>query len=583
MEHNMEHNDEELRLAPIEEDELRLAPIEDEDAKKPIAPDVPYNTGTRLIPVICSACKTRLYAGEDQVGLWKCCPDCGRLTEIRAVPPKFMLIANDPEAAGGYNIQEPDVSRQDIFQLKAENQKTFEEHREQQNRKRMENRLPPPIFIDQPPIMEGVLNNFLKSREEKVEENALARQQQKIEKETEAVKQAVRNGTLESYLADSKNKSGRVVDSGTPKPVEDRFPPDTETSPPVISPPLPPPIPPPTSPLPPALTVFPPPLPPEIPSVPPDIPLAVPPIPPVQSIPLPIPAGSEHSVSSSAPSSSRSRSHSHLRSSGSQHRVSDSLWLPLFDARCRSRMIILTVCGLMGNLTGEKARSMIWQIVFDKVYGQSAGYSYNLAESGFFLINFWVGAVLSVIWLAMLFLFGISLFLETASGKDKIEHWIPFDLDFGFSYIGWSCLILLVSGFPGFIVWQGTAFFLPDKESTLIILHFIGQFLCFPVLFLCVIESDTFYGNFPRQTLTSLYRYPLLWLQLYYKAVVLVGIPAMILWGLLFTGTALAEHWFMQSLFYYLIAAILLTFCGYFILLYFRLLGKTAWEIRLKE
>ncbi|MDR2115414.1 MAG: hypothetical protein LBP87_03430 [Planctomycetaceae bacterium] len=562
----MEREDEEFRLTPIEEDELGLAPIEDEEAQKPVAPDIPYNAGTRLIPVICSACKTRLYAGENQVGLWKRCPDCGRLTEILAVPPKFMLIADDPEAAGGYDIQEAEVSGQDIFRLKAENQKSFEEYREKQNRNRLENRLPPPVFIDQPPIVEGVLNHFLKSREEKNEEDALLQRQLEIEKETEAIKMAARNGKLESYLSGSENNSDKTVDLVTPKPFEKQFPFDkstSSTSSPVIPPPLPPPLPSPLSPplpppLPPVLTVCPPPLPQEVPS-----------------ISLPFPVNSDGSSYSSR-SHSRSRSHS----SGSHSYFSGSLWSPLFDVRCRSRMIILTICGFLGNFTGEKARSMIWQIVFDKVYGQFAGYSYNLMESGFFLINFWFGGVLSIIWLAMLFLFGISLFLETASGKDRIERWIPFDLDFGFSYIGWSCLILFVSGFPGFIIWQGCSFFLSDKESILIILHFIGQFLCFPVLFLCVIESDTFYGNYPRQTLTSLYRRPQLWLKLYTEAVILISIPITILIGLFFAGTAWAEHWFMQSLFYYLISAILLTFCGYFVLLYFRLLGKTAWEIQ---
>jgi hypothetical protein len=64
---------------------------------------------------------------------------------------------------------------------------------------------------------------------------------------------------------------------------------------------------------------------------------------------------------------------------------------------------------------------------------------------------------------------------------------------------------------------------------------------------------------------------------------VLIGVPITIIAGLLIAGTALEKHWFMQSLFYYLIAAALLTVCGYFILFYFRLLGKTAWEIRLKQ
>ncbi|MDR0704022.1 MAG: hypothetical protein LBF88_03455 [Planctomycetaceae bacterium] len=553
----MEHNDDELRLAPIAEDELGFAPIEDDDINKTIAPDIPYNAGVRLIPVICSACKTRLYAGENQVGLWKRCPDCYRLTEILAVPERFMLTADDPEAAGGYNIQEPDVSRQDIFQIRAENQRLFKEDQEKQNRIRHENRLPPPVFIDKPPMMENALNRLLKSGKEKKDEESVIQQQREIEEETEAIKQAVRSGTLDAYLAGSQNNSG-ANDPAVRKRLEKQRQFDAATSSPTPpSMPLPPPLPPSTS----SPSSSPSTLPPPLPS-----PLTIFPSPSQSEIPL-----------LSKPSKIS------LPSERSQHAASDFLWSPLFDSHCRARMVVLTLCGFLGNLTGEKARSMIWQILFDRVYGQTSGYSYNLIESGFFLVNFWFGAVLSIVWLTMLFLFGISLFLETSAGKDRVENWIPFDLDFGCSYIGWSLLILFVSGFPGFIVWQGTSFFMPDQESALIILHFIGQFLCFPILFLCVIESDTFYGNYPRKTLTSLYQHPGLWLKLYGKAIVLIGIPTAILAGLLLAGTALEKHWFMQSLFYYLIAAVLLTFCGYFVLFYFRLLGKTAWAIRLKE
>ncbi|MDR1964733.1 MAG: hypothetical protein LBQ50_13240 [Planctomycetaceae bacterium] len=576
----MEHDEEELRLAPIEDDELGLAPIKDEEAEKPIAPEIPYNAGVRLIPVICSACKTRLYAGEDQVGLWKRCPDCDRLTEIRAVPARFMLIANDPEAAGGYKIQEPEISGQDIFQLKAENQKSIDEYRKKQNQNRMENRLPPPVFIDRPPMLDGVLNQFLKSSEEKEEESEIIHRESEIEREVEAVKRAVRNGKLEEYLAQSESRSPTPneppPDPAARKRIEKQRQFDA-----AVSLPTPPP-------LPPVLTVHSPPLPPKAPPSFSEIPSSFSETSqPISKLPQHLSENSFHSSNSpkspKSPDSSGSLNLSKLPDlSTVSGEVSDSFWWLFLERRCRARMLILIFCGFLGNLTGEKARSMIWQILIDRVYGQPSGYSYNLTESGFFLINFWFGAVLSLVWLTLLFLFGISLFLETAAGKDRIENWIPFNLDFGLSYVGWTLLLLFVSGFPGFILWQGTAFFLPDKESALIFLHFTGQFLCFPVLFLCAIESDTFYGNFPRQTLSSLWQRPGLWLWFYVVSAVLVGVPAAILSGLFFAGTALAEHWIMQSLFYYLIAAILLTFCGFFVLFYFRLLGKTAWKIRSK-
>jgi hypothetical protein len=297
----------------------------------------------------------------------------------------------------------------------------------------------------------------------------------------------------------------------------------------------------------------------------------------------PFPPPLPNSTSSSIPLSTQKISAANKKNKKSsnllQHR--NSLVMPLLDSRCRARMLILTLCGVLGNFTGEKARSMIWQILIDNVHGQSAGYSYNLWESGFFFGNFWVGAVLSLVWLTMLFLFGMSLFLETANGKDRVENWIPFNLEFGFSYFGWTFLILFISGFPGFLVWQGVSFFLPEKESQLMILHFICQFLCFPIFFLCVIESDTFLGNFPRKTFTSLGTQFLLWLRFYVTSIILAIVPVTIFCGLIVAGTALDEYGIMHSLLYYLVAAILLTFSGYFVLLYFRLLGNIARKIQI--
>jgi hypothetical protein len=242
-------------------------------------------------------------------------------------------------------------------------------------------------------------------------------------------------------------------------------------------------------------------------------------------------------------------------------------------------MLVLTIIGLLGNFLSEQARSMIWQALIDNVYDQVPGYVYNWSESFFLFVSFWFGVVLSLVWLTMLFLFGISLFESASEGRDRVERWVPFNLDFGFSYIGWSILIFYMSGFPGFILWQLFSYFLPDLRSQLLIIHFVGQFFCFPILFLCVIESDTFYGKFPRKTLLSLVNRPLFWFYFYIQSVLLLACPLLIIFGLAFFGTVYFESWFMQSIFYYIIASMLLTFGGYFVLLYFRLLGKTAWAI----
>jgi DNA-directed RNA polymerase subunit M/transcription elongation factor TFIIS len=68
-----------------------------------VAGDVPqYNNNILLVPVVCSLCGTRMYAGEDEIGGFKICPDCGRQNEIKPVP-KAERIKPDL-TNGSYNV-----------------------------------------------------------------------------------------------------------------------------------------------------------------------------------------------------------------------------------------------------------------------------------------------------------------------------------------------------------------------------------------------------------------------------------------------------------------------------------------------
>ncbi len=51
-----------------------------------------------LVPVVCELCGTRMYAAESEIGGTKTCPDCGRKTEIKAVPQEELVqpeLSND--------------------------------------------------------------------------------------------------------------------------------------------------------------------------------------------------------------------------------------------------------------------------------------------------------------------------------------------------------------------------------------------------------------------------------------------------------------------------------------------------------
>jgi DNA-directed RNA polymerase subunit RPC12/RpoP len=61
-----------------------------------------------LIPVVCSLCGTRMYAGENEIGGFKTCPDCGRQTEIKAVP-KSERIQPVISPDGGYGVNQSEV------------------------------------------------------------------------------------------------------------------------------------------------------------------------------------------------------------------------------------------------------------------------------------------------------------------------------------------------------------------------------------------------------------------------------------------------------------------------------------------
>ncbi|MDR1269738.1 MAG: hypothetical protein LBK82_09445, partial [Planctomycetaceae bacterium] len=72
-----------------------------------VAPSV---TGL-LVPVVCSLCGTRMYAGENEIGGFKTCPDCGRQTEIKSVP-KSERIQPVISPNGGYGVSQSEVPEQ---------------------------------------------------------------------------------------------------------------------------------------------------------------------------------------------------------------------------------------------------------------------------------------------------------------------------------------------------------------------------------------------------------------------------------------------------------------------------------------
>lgn len=568
-------DEEELGLAPMDDEDLQLVPVDD-DAGKEIAPDVSHKSGIRLIPVICSACRTRLYAGENQVGLWKRCPVCERLNEIFPVDPKFMLTADDPEAEGGYEVSDEELSKRKMFRIGADYRTILGDEPDKDEDDYYYDVAP--VAEEHKPLVDRMVDRFLKSDEERENDRRANEREENIQAKLTDIKRAVREGRLEEHLANSDNETSSQQGRTTIDPVA-RIQAERERAFKIAS----------NDPLfkqseiqtSSAKTI--------------DATAAFAALDsalhtvksgePLNTNPCSSPGPPPYSPEPRSPSPTLSHDSEQTqpeRGQESEQDLPDRIWSPLFDPRCRRRMIALTVFGFVGNVLGEKARSMIWQVLIDKVYGQSPGYSYGASENILLLSTFWIGGVLSILWIALLFLFGISLFEAAAKGRDRVDRWVPFDLDFGFSYIGWTFLLAYLASVPGQAIWLLVDSCVPGLNGFALFLQPVMLFFIFPVLFLCAIESDSFFGVWPAKTLAALRHRPRLWMKLYEKSALLVGLPFAVFGLLTYFGLRFDEIWVMQSWPYYLVAAVVLTVCGFGVLLYFRLLGRTMFEIRHK-
>ena len=516
-------SDEDYRLAPFDEADLRLAPILEEETEKPIAPDIPFRRDAKLIPVVCSACHTRLYAGTNQVGLWKKCPDCFRLTLISSAEPEIVPTDEDSEPAGGYELREPEVGKRETFRIGIDYRTLDVDQGEK--------RTLPRHFEDDTPKLEQIFNNLLTTNEEKEEEHQAVLRERKITEEVEAVKRAAREGRLEELISSNPGDSlaarletrRRMADAAAGK----------------------------------------------------GQPLSPPPLPPQSPVLKLTPKGTGNKAMDGA-ALFAALDDAILEVGGKKKPL--TFFTPFFAASSRPRMVVFLVCGLIGNFFGDQVRATVWRVLAELDPGQVFG----VADRGHLAGSFWIGAFFCIVWLTMMFLFGISVFLETAKGKHRIDHWVPFNLDFGLSYFGWSFLMLVVSGVPGLLVYQTVCLLTPVSAAATLGILLAAQFLCFPLLFLCVIESDTFCGVWPKKTLASLSQRRGLWLRFYVDTAFVVVLPLAAIvclyrWNPVNTELDVSR----SALFLFsAVTTVLLTLSGLCPLFYFRRLGLLAADCR---
>lgn len=555
---------EEFRLAPLDDDEeIGLKPLDDEE-EKIIAPDFPLDTNLRLMPVICSACRTRLYATEDQVGMWKICPDCLRKTEIRYVEPEFRVHIELDEN-GGYVVKEPEIQERPTSSIGVD-YRTVDGYAKP---KVIQER----SFNDEQPKLESLLQSMLHSKEEKERIEREKQIETKIEEQMRIAKKK-RNETVggqtkvDDWKMDDIFASLQKPSSASPgaqkTPAQKQAPKETQQKRSIPRPPT---------------------------------------LPASASSPglkkvVPVPQRkteeirkTEQEAKISLQPVEKARQKSIEQIDGDFAEESTSFWLgfrkffnPLLVPINRQKLIVLFVIGYLSNFFLEHVKSSLGRVFFD-MHPDGPGQIISWAEMGFFSVSFFIGTFFGIIWLILVLMFGFSIFSSTAAGRIKVDRWIMFDLNLGFSYILWTVLIFYLSFYPGvFLIWGIDAVFPAfrglDYIYPRLTIFYLGPFFVFPILFLCIMETDMFFKGWPRRTLGSLIVLPMLWVKFYLCVLIFSLVPFLFLGTLAYLNLVHYKNPWMQSIFYYPVAAFFETLLlGFFPLVYFRFLGRLSWVI----
>ncbi len=194
-------NNDELGLAPLDDDELSLPMIEAK-VEKIVASEVKPKPGQRLVPVVCAICHTRMYAVEDQIGQWKRCPDCDSLTEIKTVPEKAIFTTKETELEGSFNLSEAEVDSRDLHQLREEAKRQTRAAAVGIYDTILDIPLgpSPEDMNENTPMLERLFNTILTSSEEKEERRKIAEREKRIQEQADAIKHAAQLGALESFF-----------------------------------------------------------------------------------------------------------------------------------------------------------------------------------------------------------------------------------------------------------------------------------------------------------------------------------------------------------------------------------------------
>lgn len=495
--------------------DYELTPEEETPVK--IAADFPYRPGLILVPVTCDICKLLMYATEEQIGQWKICPDCGRKKQICPVKAvEKVVVEFSPD--GGYQMRKCELAPNPGSRIVSDYRAI--EGSVDYKADRMPNMIVPEEDIDP---LEAAMDKFLTMSK----------------RPTVVMKRPDKPSSI--YPVSPPSRSLQEQQSVSSE--QDRAERQIRTVP--------------------------------VPAILPETGRGMKQTNKESSMtglfgqpesrPGTIPVGPPIIVTPSPPSKAKSAG------------MFKGFFHPFFDKRNAKRFLIDFLTGTVALYMSLNLFRFLGQFAFSSQLFAGDN-SLGLKEILQFLGEYMLGMLPFGVWFVFLAINGMTIFVQTKNGDDRIETWADFRTDFAIQYFIWVILIGGISLIPGQLI--SAALYLQECPAWRMIFIPASLHLLFPLFFLSVTEANAGLELFHKRIWKSLFFQPFRWMTCYLAAL----LPAIFATGAFYASYALVacslDITFFAIQFLFLPAApILCQIIRGSVYFYFRLLGTLDWNL----
>ncbi|HBT76419.1 MAG TPA: hypothetical protein DEB39_05720 [Planctomycetaceae bacterium] len=551
--------------------------------------DASYSPGTRLVPVVCELCATRMYAAESEIGQKKVCPDCGRETLIADVPEKEKIVYEVP--GGAYGVS--DQSQFDRPSVRAGVDYRYVDGSLDREHWNPDGGKPVPVFdhsssaaaaLEAIRGAAGELNRISPAGTPQIPENYSREARVRQIREETLRERPAHGAASEKHTEKHGEKRALPSRTDTRKPGPEKTA-ETET----VSPEK------------------------KIVSIKASSPLPVshrtPPAPPLPAAPVSnesfLPGPPVAAETRSTPSDGmlprddydqpmNRRKRTLTRAERVLVRKGRKLLprFPLVSGLLKPFCDFRIVAHLSGMLVTALFSGFLW-----------IGAMQTLMIGGVYLVYFFIFTALQLVctsvWGGMLASYAMSLFTASAGGDDEWGETAEYDYVSGVGLAAWIISLSLTATIPGFLTVPAAPLLVPGTvdqfdqggpyvsmkemdgmplDHPLVIAYLamrLSHWLIFPILFLGCMESGSFFNPISFNVFRSLAATPLRWGTFYLLSFFVLLLPEVLAWP-----TGFVQH---SPILFGVAASFLVALFAMIVLLYFRLLGRHAWALMIAE